>query len=35
MVIEYHYSPVELRVLGLIDDPHAAAAQFFEDLVVR
>ena len=28
------HRPVELRVLGLIDDPHASTAEFFEDLVV-
>ncbi len=27
--------PVPFRVLALVDDPHAATAQFFEDLVVR
>ncbi len=25
---------VEFGILGLVDDPHAAAAEFFEDLVL-
>ena len=28
-------SPVELSVLGLVDNPHPAPAEFGEDLVVR
>ncbi len=26
------YSPVELRVIDLLGDPHAGAGQFFDDL---
>ncbi len=29
------YRPVELRVLGLVDNPHAASAELRDDLVLR